>query len=87
MAMLALVPGHHHGLQKRLSPTLYVIVIALHRPNTLSKCIKGKACAPLGSNSRYNEFALAISGAAFRSVTPTPVKAVPEVAILTGKTA
>ena len=53
------------------------------RPHTLSTCIKGKACAPVGSNSYYIEFVLPTSGAALRLATP--VKVAPEVAILTAK--
>ena len=58
--------------------------MALHRPNTSSICIKGKACVPVESNYFYNDFVLSTSGTTLRLATL--VKAAPEVAILTTKT-
>ena len=64
------MPHHHHGLQKRLLPLLQVIVMTLYRSLPLSKCVKGKVCARLGSDYYYKEFVSSTSSAVLRSATP-----------------
>jgi len=48
--MFVPVPRYCYGRQKRLLPSLWVTVMALHRLEPSSMCIKGKACVLVGSN-------------------------------------
>ena len=65
------------------TPKHFIAVMGIHRPDTSSMCIEEKAYTPVGSNPYDDQFILATSSAALRLATP--VKAAPEMMILTAK--
>ena len=82
--MIAPVPHHQNGLQKRLLPSLQAIAMTPYRPLTTSSIyIELKACKPESIILMCNLCVFTTSGVALR--TETPVEATPEVASETVK--